>query len=139
MAANRVSHDLLTGFVVRPRRVLLSACAVALVSCGGGQSEPVAPVDSVGPTPAPMPAPGPTLPTPAPAQLVVGTAQSISVARAALPSSLRVVRSANGDGFAVWRADDGKDDPVIIQPLDQPLQRRHGRLGQPDQNRDERR
>ena len=33
----------LPGLVVRARRVLLSACAVALVSCGGGQGEPAAP------------------------------------------------------------------------------------------------
>ena len=40
MAAYCVTHDPLTWFVVRARRVLLSACAVALVSCGGGQGEP---------------------------------------------------------------------------------------------------
>ena len=102
-----IPRDPLTWFVVGARRVLLSACTVALVSCGGGQSEPAAPVDSVGPTPAPMPAPGSTQPPPATAQLVVGTAQSIDSGASGNPVNLRVVRSANGDGFAVWRADDG--------------------------------
>src|SRR5207344_2240113 len=62
---------------------------------------------SVGPTPAPMPAPGSTQPAPAPAQLVVGTAQSIDSGASGTPLNLRVARSANGDGFAVWQADDG--------------------------------
>jgi hypothetical protein len=56
------------------------------------------------PTPAPMPAPGSTQPPPAPAQLVVGTAQSIDNGASGNPVNLRVVRSANGDGFAVWLA-----------------------------------
>ena len=103
MATYCIPRDPLTWFVVGARRVLLSACTVALVSCGGGQSEPAAPVDSVGPTPAPMPA----RPAAAPAQLVVGTAQSIDIGASGNPVNLRVVRSANGDGFAVWRADDG--------------------------------
>jgi hypothetical protein len=59
-------------------------------------------VDSVGPTPAPS-----TQPPPAPAQLVVGTAQSIDSGASGNPVSLRMARSANGDGFAVWQADDG--------------------------------
>ena len=50
MATYCVSRDLLTWFFEGTRRVLLSACTVALVSCGGGQSGPAAPpVDSVGP------------------------------------------------------------------------------------------
>jgi hypothetical protein len=61
-------------------------------------------VDSVGLTPALMPAPGSP---PAPAQLVVGTAQSIDSGASGDPFSLRVARSANGDGFAVWFAVDG--------------------------------
>ena len=107
MATYCIPRDLLTWFVVGARRVLLSACTVALVSCGGGQSGPATPVDSVGLTPAPMPAPGSTQPPPAPAQLVVGTAQSIDSGASGTPLNLRVARSANGDGFAVWRADNG--------------------------------
>jgi len=104
MATYCMPRDPLSWFVEGARRVLLSACTVALVSCGGGQSGPAAPVDSVGPTPAPMPAPGSP---PAPAQLVVGTAQSIDSGASGNPVSLRVARSANGDGFAVWKADNG--------------------------------
>jgi hypothetical protein len=104
MATYCLTRDPLTWFVVRARRILLSTCTVALASCGGGQSGPAAPVDSVGPTPAPMPAPG--SPT-APAQLVVGTAQSIDNGASGTPLNLRVARSANGDGFAVWRSDNG--------------------------------
>jgi len=39
--------------------------------------------------------------------LVVGTALSIDGGASGNPVSLRVARSANGDGFAVWQADDG--------------------------------
>ena len=58
-------------------------------------------------TPAPTPAPGTTQPPPAPAQLVVGTAQSIDSGASGDPVIMRVARSANGDGFAVWKADNG--------------------------------
>jgi hypothetical protein len=44
---------------------------------------------------------------PAPAQRVVGAAQSIDSGASGDPVSLRVARSANGDGFAVWKADNG--------------------------------
>jgi hypothetical protein len=104
MATCCIPRDLLSWFVVGARRILLSACTVALVSCGGGQSGPAASVDSVGPRPAPTPAPGAP---PAPAQLVVGTAMSIDGGASGTPLDLRVTRSANGDGFAVWRADNG--------------------------------
>jgi hypothetical protein len=116
MATYCIPRDPLLWFGVRARRVLLSACAVTLVSCGGGQSEPAAPVGSVGPTPAPMPAPGSTQPPPAPAQLVVGTAQSIDIGASGNPFTVRVARSANGDGFAVWLADDSTsaDDEIHI-------------------------
>jgi hypothetical protein len=58
--------------------------------------------------PAAEPAPTPPAPvTTQPALLVVGTAQSIDGGASGSPVSLRVARSANGDGFAVWRADDG--------------------------------
>src|SRR5262245_52651544 len=110
MATCCIPRDSLTWFVVKARRVLLSACAMALVSCGGGQSGPAAPVESVGPTlPAPMPAPGSTQPTPAPAQLVVGTAQSIDTGASGNPLFVLVARSANGDGFAVWDAGEGSN------------------------------
>ena len=49
MATCCLPRDLLTSLVVRTRRILLSACTVALVSCGGGQSEPAAPVDGARP------------------------------------------------------------------------------------------
>jgi hypothetical protein len=39
--------------------------------------------------------------------LVVGTALSIDSGASGNPANLRVARSANGDGFAVWQADDG--------------------------------
>jgi hypothetical protein len=48
MATYCVPRDPITWFVVRARRILLSACTVALVSCGGGQSGPAAPLDSAG-------------------------------------------------------------------------------------------
>ena len=46
MAAYCVPRDPLTWLIEGARRVLLSACTVALVSCGGEQSGPAAPVDS---------------------------------------------------------------------------------------------
>jgi hypothetical protein len=58
-----------------------------------------------------MPAPGSPQPPPVPAQLVVGTAQSIDSGASGNPVSLRVARSANGDGFAVWKADNGTLNP----------------------------
>jgi hypothetical protein len=39
--------------------------------------------------------------------LFVDTAQSIDNGASGNPVNLRVARSANGDGFAVWQADDG--------------------------------
>ena len=45
MATCCIPRDLLIWFVAGARRILLSVCTVALVSCGGGQSEPAAPVD----------------------------------------------------------------------------------------------
>jgi hypothetical protein len=75
---------------------------VCVSACGGGDDD--APLPSAAPTPAPAavpsPAPGTTLPPPA-------AAVSIDSAASGNPVSLRVVRSANGDGFAVWRAHDG--------------------------------
>ena len=111
MATYCIPRDPLTWFVVGVRRVLLSACTVALVSCGGGQGGPAAPVDSVGPTRGAHACTGRHSP-PAPAQLVVGTAQSIDGGASGTPVNLRVARSANGDGFAVWRADNGELFPA---------------------------
>ncbi|HEX6721935.1 MAG TPA: hypothetical protein VF107_10225 [Burkholderiaceae bacterium] len=75
------------------RAALLRAGCVALFAvvsgCGGG-------ADSAAPL-ASMPA----------AALVVAAARSIDDGASGNPVSLRVVRSANGDGFAVWQADDG--------------------------------
>ncbi len=51
--------------------------------------------------------PTPDVPQPVPAQLVVGAPQSIDSGASGNPVSLRVARSANGDGLAVWLADDG--------------------------------
>jgi hypothetical protein len=43
-----IPHDPLGSFVLRARRILLGACAVAFVSCGGGQGGGDVPGDSVG-------------------------------------------------------------------------------------------
>jgi hypothetical protein len=107
MAACCVPRHPLVWFIVEARRVLLSAWTVVLVSCGGGQSDPAATAGGIGPTPAPILAPDSTQPPPAPAQLVVGTALSIDNGARGNPVNLRLARSANGDGFAVWQADDG--------------------------------
>jgi hypothetical protein len=55
MATYRIPRDPLTWFVMGARRVLLSACTVALVSCGGGKSGPAPPADSVNPAGADTP------------------------------------------------------------------------------------
>jgi len=49
MATCRIPRHPLAWFVMGARRVLLSACTVALVSCGGGKSGPAPPADSVNP------------------------------------------------------------------------------------------
>ncbi len=88
--------------------VMLRAGCVALFAvvsgCGGG-SDSAAPAASM-PAPAPEPLPG-TEPPPAAAPLVVGEATTIDDGASGNPVNLRVVLSANGDGFAVWQADDG--------------------------------
>jgi hypothetical protein len=111
------SQRILTRLIwAAPAAVLRTGCVALFVcvsGCGGG-ADGAPPPNTVptpalspapNPTPAPMPAPGMT--QPAPAQLVVGTAQSIDGGASGNPTSLRVARSANGDGFAVWLADDG--------------------------------
>jgi len=113
----RVAHEsVLTRLIGAAPAAMLRAGCVALVvgvsACGGGGDDgDTAPQSSVptaaNPVPAPTPAPGTTQPPPAAAQLVVGTALSIDGGASGSPSSLRVARSANGDGFALWLADDG--------------------------------
>ena len=86
------TQGLLNHLRTSPAALLRAGCVAlfAVVSgCGGGG-------DSAAP-PASMPA----------AALVVAAARSIDDGANGNPVSLRVVRSANGDGFAVWRADDG--------------------------------
>mgnify|MGYP003694254165 CR=1 FL=1 len=94
-----------------PRRLLRRPCCVraalhclcCVSGCGGGGDRQHLPPSST-PTPAPAPAPGTT-----PAarrhrqRWSVGTALSIDSGASGNPVSLRVARSANGDGFAVWR------------------------------------
>ena len=90
-----------------PAAVLRVGCAALLLcfnGCGGGDG--TSPSSST-PAQAPTPAPGATQPPAAPAALVVGTALSIDAGASGNPVGLRVARSANGDGFAVWQADDG--------------------------------
>jgi hypothetical protein len=84
---------------------LRAACVALLVcvsGCGGGSGNGSAAPSS---TSTPSPTPSPADPSQAP--LVVGTALSIDDGASGNPIDLRVVRSANGDGFAVWLADDG--------------------------------
>jgi hypothetical protein len=96
-----------------PAAMLRAGCVALLVgvsACGGGGDD--GPPPSAEPAPAAEPDPTPPAPTPGttqpvPALLVVGTALSIDSGASGSPVSLRVVRSANGDGVAVWRADDG--------------------------------
>src|SRR6185503_17424947 len=87
-----------------PAALLRAGCLAIFVyvsGCGGGNDD--TPPQSSMPTPAPGTPQAPA----APATFVVGSAQSIDGSASGNPVSLRVVRSANGDGFAVWRADDG--------------------------------
>jgi hypothetical protein len=88
-----------------PAALLRAGCVVLWVcvsGCGGGSApqgsmpapDSNAPVDT-------------TEPPPAPAQLVLGTTLSIDDGASGNPVDLRVVRATNGDGFALWLADDG--------------------------------
>jgi len=97
-------------FVQAARATMLRAgCVFVLLlcvsGCGGGAGD--APPLSSMPTAAPTPASGTSQPPAAPEPLIVGTAQSIDNGANGDPVSLRVARSANGDGFAVWKADNG--------------------------------
>ena len=112
------SERILTRLVgAGPGAMLRAGCVALFVcvsGCGGGDDDapppssmPVAaPTPAPNPTP-PTPAPGSTQPLPAPISLIVGTALSIDSGASGNPVSLRVARSTNGDGFAVWQADDG--------------------------------
>jgi hypothetical protein len=89
--------------------MLRAACIALLVgvsACGGGGDDAAPPSAQ----PLPVAQPDPTPPAPGatqPAELIVGPALSIDSGASGNPVSVRVARSANGDGFAVWRADDG--------------------------------
>lgn len=86
-------------FRAAPVDWLRAACAALLVglsACGGG-----------GDALAPDPAPGPAATPPAPALRRAGTALAIDAGASGRPVDLRLVSSANGDGVAVWQADDG--------------------------------
>jgi hypothetical protein len=92
-----------------PAAMLRAGCValfLCLSGCGGG-TDGGAPPSSSAPTTELEPAPGTPPPSLAPATLLVGTALSIDDGASGNPVNLRVVRSANGDGFAVWQADDG--------------------------------
>lgn len=105
------SESVLKRLRATPAAMLRAGCVALLVcvsGCGGG-SDGGAPPPSSTPTPAPAPAPGTTQPPLAPATLVLGTALSIDSGASGNPVSLRVVRSANGDGFAVWQASRTED------------------------------
>jgi hypothetical protein len=87
-----------------PAAMLRAGCVALFVcvsACGGGD-DGVSPSSMRTPASTPAPNPTPLAPTPAP-----GTALSIDSGATGNPASLRVARSANGDGFAVWQADEG--------------------------------
>src|SRR5256885_1093435 len=91
------SEEILTHLIgAAPAVMLRAGCVVSLLvavsGCGGGADGS---------------SPAPSMPTAAPEQLVVGTAVSIDSGASGNPVSVRVARSANGDGFAVWLAHDG--------------------------------
>ena len=106
----RVASDGILNRLLRdvPTALLRAGCVVPLcvwlTGCGGS-GDGAAPPTSTSTT-APAPDPGTSRP-PAPATLIVGTALSIDGGASGNPVGLRVARSANGDGFAVWQADDG--------------------------------
>lgn len=79
------------------------ALLVCVSGCGGGGSGEEPSTSMPGPD-------VPQLPS-APARLVVGTAQSVDTGASGDPVSLRVARSASGDGFAVWKAANGVVNP----------------------------
>jgi len=99
-----------------PAAMLRAGCVALFVcvsGCGGGaggaapQSSVPTPVPAPAPNPTPAPIPAPDTASPPPAPLVVGTALSIDSGASGTPLNLRVARSANGDGFAVWRSNNG--------------------------------
>jgi len=109
MATTCVPCDPLTGLVVGVRRVFLGACAVALVSCGGGQSGLAAPVDSVSPAGADTTdGPGIALNPPA----TVGPSNRIGLtwqASSSLTSFTVFVQRAAGLGFEAADASVGNN------------------------------
>ena len=105
------SKSTLTRLVSAAPAAMLRAGCVALFICvsacsGGDDGTP--PSSSV-PAPAPAAAPNPPPPASAPGPTQPSSALALSIDSAASgnPVGLRVALSANGDGFAVWRAHDG--------------------------------
>ena len=106
--ALRRSLNSASGVVSRAGCIALFACMGAgliasLGACGGGGDVGVSPSSTAATAPASAPAPA------APTQSAVApvTAESIDNGASGDPVMLRVARSANGDGFAVWLAYDG--------------------------------
>jgi hypothetical protein len=95
VASGRILAPLIWAARAAMLRVGCVALFICVSGCGGGAD---------GASPSSMQTPAPT---PAPDTLVIGTALSIDSGASGNPVSLRVARSANGDGFAVWQADDG--------------------------------
>ena len=103
------SESVLNRLRATPVAMLRASCValfVCLSGCGGGSDGGTPPPSS---TPPPAPALGITAPPPALATLVVGTPLSIDGGASGNPVELRVVRGANGDGFAVWQASRPED------------------------------
>jgi hypothetical protein len=104
------SENILNRLSATPAAMLRAGCVALLVGvsgCGGG-------ADSAS-TPSATPAPesGTTQPPQAPSTLVVGTPLTIDRGASGTPVELRVMRGANGDGFAVWQASRPEDVPNI--------------------------
>ncbi|HEU5295673.1 MAG TPA: hypothetical protein VFU71_12880 [Burkholderiaceae bacterium] len=93
----------LSAVLVAMLRVGCAALFVSVGGCGGGAGN----APSSNSVAMPAPDPGSTQLPPAAEPLVVGTALSIDSGATGNPVSLRVARSASGDGFAAWQADDG--------------------------------
>jgi hypothetical protein len=103
MAMCYAPHDLLAWFVAEARRILLGACTVALVSCGGGQGEAAAPADGVDAAGADTGGPGIALNLPT----TVGQSNRIGLTwqgSSSLTSFTVLVRQAAGQAFQTMEA-----------------------------------
>ena len=101
--SNPIRRWAIDAALVRASCVALFVC---VSGCGGGSAGgPASPSTTL----APDPALDTTQPPLAPATLVVGTPLSIDGGATGNPVELRVVRGANGDGFAVWQASRPED------------------------------